>query len=399
MGQINSSWHEPKLLLALRKRVGARDEDAMAALLQQAVAHKGWMVQIEMTADHFIITLAGTICPSQSVALVLIGREICHWNWPEIHWVTIQGIALDDTQPQWVQKLSTQPNSENFPSVQSVLAHRALPKLEAQQQSAQTGMDVTSHITSIKQGFLRSEQPSVLQIVLAGLFVAVCIISLPQVAFLLSPLVIIIHELGHAATNWLFGYPAVPAFDFLYGGGITLQLNRWHPILYVIYGGFGYLFYRYRRNMTTSRFLLVLVILYTLSAFTALHHFWVILMGHGFELLFSGIFLYRGLSGTHCRSRAERYLYVILGCVVVLHDLGFAQGLLWDREARELYQLGKGEILDHDLVRIARDYLKIPLSVVAFGFWLSCWFAPIGAWLAYRHQQSIEHRWQMLLTP
>jgi hypothetical protein len=90
---------------------------------------------------------------------------------------------------------------------------------------------------------------------------------------------------------------------------------------------------------------------------------------------------------------------MVLGFVIVLHDLSFAQELLWDSEARELYQLGKGEILDHDLVRIARDYLRVPFAVVTFVFWISCWVAPIGAWLSYQHQQAIQHHLQRLLRP
>jgi hypothetical protein len=390
MGQTNGSGHASKSRLVLRAKVSAQDEEAMVTLLHQAVAHKGWMVQIDIRADHVTLTLAGTTCPTQKVALMLVCREMCHWNWPEIHWVTIQGIALDEMQPEWVTTLSTQPHAE--PSIQSILKHRTIPKPHVQPHSAQLGK-------AIQSGLLRPKQTPVIQVVLSGLCIAVCIISLPQIAFLLSPLVIIIHELGHASTNWLFGYPAVPAFDFLYGGGITLQLNRWHPILYVIYGGFGYLFYRYRRNVITSRVLLALVIFYTLNVFTDLHHFWVIVMGHGFELLFAGIFLYRGLIGARCRSRVERYLYMVLGFVIVLHDLSFAQELLWDSEARELYQLGKGEILDHDLVRLGRDYLRVPFAVVAFVFWISCWVAPIGAWLLYQHQQAIQHHLQRLLRP
>lgn len=39
--------------------------------------------------------------------------------------------------------------------------------------------------------------------------------------FVLSPLVTFLHEFGHAVAAWLLGCPAIPAFDFVYGGGIT----------------------------------------------------------------------------------------------------------------------------------------------------------------------------------
>lgn len=38
-----------------------------------------------------------------------------------------------------------------------------------------------------------------------------------------------VHEVGHAFTGWIFGYIAIPAFDYINGGGVTRLFSR--PLL------------------------------------------------------------------------------------------------------------------------------------------------------------------------
>lgn len=221
----------------------------------------------------------------------------------------------------------------------------------------------------------------------ASLVLAALLLMSGQLTFLFSPLLTLIHEFGHASVAWLFGYFAVPAFDFIYGGGITMQSeSQVALIMLTIYSGFGFLFYHYRRNDLTSRILLATVILYTVCAYTPLHTLLMVAMGHGFELIFAGIFLYRALSGSGCRYSIERPLYGMLGLFAVIYDLRFAFSLMIDREVRAVYELGKGDILDHDLVRIANEFLNIDLSFVALFFWLCCIATPIIAFLLFRYQ-------------
>ena len=48
----------------------------------------------------------------------------------------------------------------------------------------------------------------------------------PFIAIVAWCLATVIHELGHTVTSWLFGIPAIPAFDLKHGGGITRGLGR-----------------------------------------------------------------------------------------------------------------------------------------------------------------------------
>jgi hypothetical protein len=202
------------------------------------------------------------------------------------------------------------------------------------------------------------------QAIAIGAMLTIVVFSIPLLTFVLSPLLTIVHELGHTATNWIFGYPAIPALDFMFGGGVTIQSEERIPLIVgLVYAGFGYLFYRYWHHVTASRVVLVGAIAYSLCIVTPVQNLLILAMGHGFELGFAGVFLYRAWSGHACRNTAERPLYGLLGLYFVIYDIRLTWGLLFDLDMRAIYEEGKGGILDHDLVRIARDYLHSPLSL------------------------------------
>lgn len=202
------------------------------------------------------------------------------------------------------------------------------------------------------------------QAIAIGAVLTVVVFSIPLLAFLLSPLLIIVHELGHTSTNWIFGYPAIPALDFMFGGGMTFHSEeRVTFIVGLVYAGFGYLLHRYWNHIAASRAVLAGAIAYSLCIVTPLQNLLILAMGHGFELGFAGIFLDRALSGNACRHALERPLYGLLGLYLLVSDLRLTWGLLYDIEMRDIYEQGKGGIVDNDLVRIAKDCLHSSLSL------------------------------------
>ena len=64
-----------------------------------------------------------------------------------------------------------------------------------------------------------------------GLVMALGLTWFPFLKFILSPLITIFHELGHTAVLWLFGYSAIPAFDFANGGGVTMSDLERSPLI------------------------------------------------------------------------------------------------------------------------------------------------------------------------
>ncbi len=68
-----------------------------------------------------------------------------------------------------------------------------------------------------------------------GFALAVVAPKVPLVGMVIGCLATVIHELGHTATSWLFGSPAVPSFDLVYGGGITRGIGRQPAIIVGVY--------------------------------------------------------------------------------------------------------------------------------------------------------------------
>ncbi len=363
----------------LRERVSLGDLSAMKMLIDRALAHKHALAHLAIDADHLKIGLAVQITPDKQVYLTLVCREISHWNLTQlpIRHLSVRGRQSAMAEPTWVREISLQytfsQHTEEVSELQQLafgtckLNQRSVPK---QRDRLPTPIDAAGWKTLIAS------------FILAGLLIAS-----QQLTFLISPLLIIIHELGHASVAWLFGYAAIPAFDFTYGGGVTMQTNDRIPLLLFGIGcGFAYLCYRYRQNDLTSRVLLGGAIGYGICAFTPIHHILIVAMGHGFELLFAGIFLYRALSGWGCWHSIERPLYGMLGLFIVFYDIRFACKLLTDAEERALYELGKGGILDNDFTRLAIDYFHVDLSRVVMVFLLGSLATPIVTFLVFRYR-------------
>jgi hypothetical protein len=222
---------------------------------------------------------------------------------------------------------------------------------------------------------------------LTGLVLAVPVLLIPFARFVLRYLGILVHELGHAAVSWLFGYPALPAFDFVYGGGFALSFSRSGGLLAVIVLLWAAAFWFYRRF---PRLLVLLgggFALWLLLAVTPLNEAAVLAAGHGSELLFAAVFLFRAATGYGCRiPEVERPLYALVGFFLVLEQTVFAWGLLTSAEQRELYADAKGGGHMMDFSRLALDYLHVSLETIAALFLVACLATPPLTWLWVRHR-------------
>jgi hypothetical protein len=206
-----------------------------------------------------------------------------------------------------------------------------------------------------------------------------------------------VHELGHAVSGWIFGYPSVPAFDFRYGGGLTSHEKRQIALLAVAYVGLGAAFYRCRRHPPAVIALGVLTGVYTLAAFTELHEILIVFMGHGFELLFAGIFFYRALSGASVKLAIERPLYAMLAFFIVLGDMRFAWGLIHDPGERAMYEEAKGGGHWMDFSVLAEQHFGTELQTVAGLFFIACLLPLIAGWLVFRYREHIlAFVWRLL---
>ena len=107
-----------------------------------------------------------------------------------------------------------------------------------------------------------------LRALVIGLGLAVGVLLVPFLRFVLGYLTILVHELGHAAAGWLFGYPSIPAFDFRYGGGLTSHESRKIVIVLLVLGALGYAMWYCREHRAALTVVGAVTALYALFAFT-----------------------------------------------------------------------------------------------------------------------------------
>ena len=222
-----------------------------------------------------------------------------------------------------------------------------------------------------------------------GAVIAAIVLLFPFLNFIFGYMKVLVHEFGHAFVSWLFAYPSIPAFDFMYGGGVALTDERMPALFLLIYGGLAYLFFLFRRNALALTVLGILTATYSACAFTEAHQVMILFMGHGAELFFAGLFLYRALSGSGIIVAVERPLYAFLGLFIEFLDLQFAIQLLYNYGYRVDYEEAKGGGHWMDFSRIAEEFLHVDLSVVAGFFLFCCILTPLCALLFFRYKPMI----------
>jgi len=200
----------------------------------------------------------------------------------------------------------------------------------------------------------------------------------------------LVHEMGHAIFGWLFGFPSFPAFDVIWGGGVTLHTGRSTTLLILVYLGFAGLIWLYRKNRATMILLIAAGLIHTLFSFTSLHSILILFMGHGTELVIAGIFIYRSLTGRAVFHAFERPLYGIIGFFIVFADLALAYRLLTSASFREVYASAKGGDIDMDFVRIAVDHLHTSMTPVVIVFLSCCFLCLVLSFLAFRYMEYIH---------
>jgi hypothetical protein len=139
------------------------------------------------------------------------------------------------------------------------------------------------------------------------------------------------------------------------------------------------------------------IVLYSLVVFSEDWRDILILgMGHGTELVISGVFLYRAMSGDAVLQVDERPAYAMAGFLILLHDISFAWGLRTDEFMRELYAEGKGDMLNDFTIVVLhlKGYIRgFTIEDMARWMLIGCGVTVLAAWLAHRYQDRIAGWW------
>jgi hypothetical protein len=204
--------------------------------------------------------------------------------------------------------------------------------------------------------------------------------------------------MGHAVAGWLLGYPSIPAFDFVYGGGMTPMGSFHLSIVLAIAAGLAYLMWRFRDNRKTVILIgaIFLIWFFVVSAewrrelvFSA--------AGHVSELVLASILFYQALAGVGWRiPEIERPLGAFVAFFVQIQTMSFAWRLMHDPDFLDWYRQGKGGALMNDLEVIALDlHIHTPFNPGILGaarLLLLFSFVPIAVALVWYFQRARWHR-------
>jgi len=268
-----------------------------------------------------------------------------------------------------------------------IVFHKVKPYSETTERIEKTEKDhEETHISNIEEEYsVQGIEKKGWMALCSGGAVSAIIFLFPFWVYVFHAFLTLVHEFGHSVFGWLFGYPTIPAFDFVYGGGVAMHFARKPVLLVLIYLLFAFLLYVFRKNNVTFTIISVTILVYTLFAFTPIHEVVTLFMGHGMELVFSTIFLYRAMSGSPVIVPAERPLYAFVGFFTQFSNINFAYKLSTDNGFRFLYEQGKGGMLANDFVRIAQDYLNTGLNPVVYFFLICTLLPPVIAFFAHRY--------------
>ncbi|MCG8363287.1 MAG: hypothetical protein MJA27_08155 [Pseudanabaenales cyanobacterium] len=391
---------------SLLERAKRGEADAIAVLMNRSLQRQGITVQVQHQEGGLYLLLEAIQVPDRTAALIFVQQALTRLNLGAIDQITVFGRRQGEKRSTWRERLQLrsiplmvdQPNGRQTALANAQLNYLPIPaEVKAnRKQTCAAARNIDSKAPSDwVQGITQANWRSLA----IGWVLAMLLLSSGILTFVFYPFITLVHELGHAFCGWLFGYPAIPAFDFVHGGGVTSHFGRLWFLIGGIYIGFGYVYYRYRNNYLTLRCLLGGVVVYSTIIFTSIHEAIITVMGHGFELLFSGVFLYRTLSGEACHYPIERPLYAMMAFFTLTYDIRFAYGLIFDLQARAGYLQGKGGLI-HDLVILAGQYAGGNLSAIVAGFLGCCLLTPLITLVLYRYRvrlRCLVHRLFLVL--
>ncbi len=202
------------------------------------------------------------------------------------------------------------------------------------------------------------------RILAIGFVSAVVVYVIPFTRFVFSALVTLFHELGHAVVGWGLGYPSLPAFDLVYGGGFTHHSGFKLPVALLVAGAFAYVAFLNRENRKWFTIVIALFVVWLFFVTREWRRELVIASGgHLAEFILAGVMLYKSITGEGWRNpEVERPLGAFIAFFVQIHSTHFAWKLLNDPAFLDWYREGKGGALMNDLEVIALD-LQIWLGI------------------------------------
>ena len=189
------------------------------------------------------------------------------------------------------------------------------------------------------------------------------VINIPATG--LGYMAVFFHEIGHAVAWWIFGSPALPSFDFQYGGGMTYPIGHYTSLLVAVYVGFAAAigWAGYNRLWALAAGLVVALGCHIALNITAGHEVFAGAMGHGGEVLIAAFCIIRAGTGETEGGFGERYLSMVFGLFTMLKNLLLPFALVTDEIYHAVYTQQKGGHMMGDYDAVA-DQLDISLKTL-----------------------------------
>ncbi|MFV1960013.1 MAG: hypothetical protein ACC662_11450 [Planctomycetota bacterium] len=172
------------------------------------------------------------------------------------------------------------------------------------------------------------------------------------------------HETGHVIFAWFVGCPAWPAIS-LRGHAAAFHQAQSGFVLAMV--GLALLLgtvLAWRHDRWKLPMVALLVAWPLLAFVRGPREVGFLLSGHLAEMMFAGIFLWRARTGKAIEHEAERPLYACLGWFLLARNLVLTLGLTFTASARDWYLQSGSFGLTNDYLRVATEWLHLPLEAV-----------------------------------
>jgi len=217
-----------------------------------------------------------------------------------------------------------------------------------------------------------------------GLLGSIAVYSSNFLAFAFHYFTLLVHEAGHTIFDWIFGYPSIPYFDFVFGGGVTISSQRSLELIAIIYIIFGIFLFVYMNNILTAGIIFTLMIVYSIFAFTFLHHVVDSFMGYGTEVIFGVFCLYMSIRKNALIHILEKPVFAFFGFLFLLHNLKVSYfsitPYLFNPKAETI----------KDFMNISEEYLPIEPRTISLVLFISCFICMIGVYFMHRYSDWIK---------
>jgi hypothetical protein len=186
----------------------------------------------------------------------------------------------------------------------------------------------------------------------------------PLVGFMGWFLASLVHEMGHAGVAWLFGMPALPAIS-LDGHAAAVHSEQRLVLVALIGLALAASAWHWFAGRARVVVLVLIGVLYPAFALTGARELLHLLAGHGAELAFATLCLFKALDGGFTDSRLERLLYGTVGWFLLGRNALLCFGLMTSASHRAGYAANGSFGFTNDYIRVAEHTLGWRIESVA----------------------------------